>query len=119
MRFDSSFPEVPNVLLPFFRPCILIFDSLATGSRARVAATLRDYLQCEYDAKVKGDRRFDKDSVKGCCPRVPQQPNFSDCGIFVLQYCESFFEVSYDAIRGTQIGIPLEALGGSLPVGWA
>ena len=82
-----------------------------------MAATLRDYLQCEYDAKVvnifnififkytyliylcifkvKGDRKFDKDTVKGCCPRVPQQPNFSDCGIFVLQYCESFFEVSH------------------------
>ncbi len=77
-----------------FRPCILIFDSLSNGSsRARVAATLRDYLQCEYNAKVGGDRKFDRDTMKGCCPRVPQQPNFSDCGIFVLQYVESFFKV--------------------------
>ena len=60
-----------------------------------MAATLRDYLQCEYNAKVKGGRKFDKDTMKGCCPKVPQQPNFSDCGIFVLQYCESFFEVSH------------------------
>ena len=60
-----------------------------------MAATLRDYLQCEYNAKVKGGRKFDKDTVKGSCPKVPQQPNFSDCGIFVLQYCESFFEVSH------------------------
>lgn len=24
-------------------------------------------------------------------PKVPQQPNFKDCGIFMLQYVESFF----------------------------
>merc|ERR1712029_951137 len=32
------------------------------------------------------------DTMRGCCPKVPQQPNFSDCGIFLLQYIESFFE---------------------------
>ena len=85
------------------RPCILIFDSLATGSRSRVVATLRDYLQCEYDSKVKGDRKFDKDTIKGCSPRVPQQPNFSDCGIFVLQYCESFFKVTLTVQRHTLV----------------
>ena len=77
-----------------FRPCILVFDSLSTGSRARVVATLREYLQCEYDSKVKGGHKFDRDNMKGSGPKVPQQPNFSDCGIFVLQYVESFFEVS-------------------------
>ena len=86
------------------RPCILIFDSLATGSRSRVVATLRDYLQCEYDSKVKGDRKFDKDTIKGCSPRVPQQPNFSDCGIFVLQYCESFFKVTLAVKRRAYTG---------------
>ena len=74
-----------------FRPCILIFDSLQTGSRARVAATLREYLKCEYKAKMNEDRDFDKDTMKGCCPKVPQQPNFSDCGLFMLQYVESLF----------------------------
>ena len=75
-----------------FRPCILIFDSLQTGLRSRVVATLREYLQCEYKNKVKEDRVFDKDTMKGACPKVPQQPNFSDCGLFALQYVESFFK---------------------------
>ena len=30
--------------------------------------------------------------MKGCCPKVPQQPNFSDCGLFLLQYVESLFK---------------------------
>lgn len=31
--------------------------------------------------------------MKGSSPRVPQQDNFSDCGVYILQYVESFFEV--------------------------
>jgi len=34
--------------------------------------------------------------MKGHCPKVPQQPNFSDCGLYLLQYTESFFK---DPIR--------------------
>ena len=68
--------EEENKHVPIKQPCILIFDSLNTGSRARVVATLRDYIMCEYKAK-KGeemdDRVFDKDTVKGNCPKVPQQ----------------------------------------------
>ena len=76
----------------YFRPCILIFDSMQTGSRARVAATLREYLKCEYKHKMNEDRDFNKENMKGCCPKVPQQPNFSDCGLFLLQYVESLFK---------------------------
>ncbi|KAJ8674883.1 hypothetical protein QAD02_010669 [Eretmocerus hayati] len=73
-------------------PCILIFDSLAGASRARVVATLRDYLSCEYVAKMGKEKIFSKDTIKGHCPKVPQQSNFTDCGLYVLQYVESFFE---------------------------
>jgi hypothetical protein len=31
--------------------------------------------------------------MAGCCPTVPQQPNLTDCGLFVLQFIESFFAV--------------------------
>ena len=70
----------------------MIFDSLQTGLRSRVVATLREYLKCEYKTKLDKDREFDKDNFKGFCPKVPQQPNFSDCGLFALQYAESFFK---------------------------
>ena len=75
------------------QPCILIFDSLQTKSRAKVAATLREYLKCEYKSKI-GDkeRNFTVENLPGCCPKVPQQDNSSDCGVYLLQYIESFFE---------------------------
>ncbi|XP_012346759.1 uncharacterized protein LOC100866704 isoform X3 [Apis florea] len=73
-------------------PCILIFDSLAGASRARVVATLRDYLSCEYVAKMGCEKVFSKDTIKGASLKVPQQSNFTDCGLYVLQYVESFFK---------------------------
>ncbi|XP_011307387.1 uncharacterized protein [Fopius arisanus] len=72
-------------------PCILIFDSLAGPGRARVVATLRDYLSCEYQAKMGKEKIFSRDTIKGACPKVPQQSNFTDCGLYVLQYVEAFF----------------------------
>ena len=55
------------------------------------------YLQVEWDVKkteVEGPRTFDKDSIRGANPKCPQQTNYSDCGVYILQYVESFFEVS-------------------------
>ncbi|XP_018569684.1 uncharacterized protein LOC108909755 isoform X2 [Anoplophora glabripennis] len=73
------------------QPCILIFDSLAGASRSRVVATLRDYLTCEYKAKLNKERIYNKDVIKGASPKVPQQNNFTDCGLYLLQYVEQFF----------------------------
>jgi len=77
------------------RPCILIFDSLKGGSKARTCQTLRDYLGCEWRAKMEPageeERAFDNSCMPGSQPTVQQQPNFSDCGIYLLQYIESFF----------------------------
>ncbi|BFF98975.1 uncharacterized protein DMAD_06991 [Drosophila madeirensis] len=81
--------EVPAVK----QPLILIFDSLAGASRSRVVATLRDYLTCEYRIK-KPDAQahvFNKDNMPGHCVKVPQQNNFTDCGLYLLQYVEQFF----------------------------
>ena len=72
----------------------MIFDSLAGASRSRVVATLRDYLSCEHVAKLGVEKTFSKDTIKGACPKVPQQSNFTDCGLYVLQYVESFFKAS-------------------------
>lgn len=77
----------------------MIFDSLAGASRARVVATLRDYLSCEYVAKLGIEKTFSKDTIKGACPKVPQQSNFTDCGLYVLQYVESFFKVRVHNIK--------------------
>ncbi|GAB1602779.1 sentrin-specific protease 6-like isoform X4 [Argonauta hians] len=80
-------------LYGFKQPCILIFDSLAGPSRTNVVKTLREYLQVEWDTRKKTPKRmFDKDFIKGGVPKVPQQNNYSDCGVYVLQYVESFFK---------------------------
>jgi len=54
------------------------------------------YLQIEWDLKkapTEGPRSFDKPTMKGATPGCPQQSNSSDCGVYVLQYIESFFQV--------------------------
>ncbi|XP_030371902.1 uncharacterized protein LOC115622167 isoform X3 [Scaptodrosophila lebanonensis] len=89
-RVNAGGGDVPAVK----QPLILIFDSLAGASRSRVVATLRDYLTCEYKVK-KPDaphRVFNKDNMPGHCVKVPQQNNFTDCGLYLLQYVEQFFK---------------------------
>lgn len=88
--------EEPPKLTPVGvrQPCILIFDSLAGGNKARTCQTLRDYLSCEWKERMSehDSRLFNKLNMPGCSPKVQQQPNFSDCGIYLLQYVESFFK---------------------------
>ncbi|KAK9531933.1 hypothetical protein VZT92_011323 [Zoarces viviparus] len=74
------------------QPCILIMDSLRGPARSTVVKTLREYLEVEWEVRKESQRSFGKDLMKGSSPRVPQQDNFSDCGVYVLQYVESFFE---------------------------
>ncbi|XP_077409027.1 sentrin-specific protease 6 [Vanacampus margaritifer] len=74
------------------QPCILIMDSLRGPTRSTVVKTLREYLEVEWEVRKGSQRTFGKDVMKGSSPRVPQQDNFSDCGVYILQYVESFFE---------------------------
>ncbi|BES92990.1 Ulp1 protease family, C-terminal catalytic domain [Nesidiocoris tenuis] len=80
---------------PIKQPCILIFDSLIGGSRAKVCATLREFMQIEYNVKhraTKGRRDFTADSFRASVVKVPQQTNFTDCGLYLLQFAETFFQ---------------------------
>ncbi|XP_074541521.1 sentrin-specific protease 6 isoform X2 [Halichoeres trimaculatus] len=77
---------------PCQQPCILIMDSLRGPARSTVVKTLKEYLEVEWEVRKGTVRSFGKDIMKGSSPRVPQQDNFSDCGVYILQYVESFFE---------------------------
>ena len=62
------------------------------------------YLQEEWNAKKlekEGVRSFSRDTMPGACPECPQQSNFSDCGIYILQYVESLFSVSPLSLLGS------------------
>ncbi|KAI1895794.1 hypothetical protein AGOR_G00110440 [Albula goreensis] len=74
------------------QPCILIMDSLRGPGRSTVVKTLREYLEVEWEVRKGTRRSFGKEVMRGSSPRVPQQDNFSDCGVYVLQYVESFFQ---------------------------
>ncbi|XP_029341357.1 sentrin-specific protease 7-like [Acyrthosiphon pisum] len=70
------------------RPCILIFDSYSRGIlNAMITATLREWLQHEYCKKYNGEQK-DFQFMKACSVKVPQQPNKTDCGLFVMHYFE-------------------------------
>ncbi|KAI4883783.1 hypothetical protein NFI96_012392 [Prochilodus magdalenae] len=74
------------------RPCILIMDSLKLSYHKRIFALLREYLQVEWEVR-KGTRRvFNDDNIRGSPCRVPLQDNSSDCGLYLLQYVESFLQ---------------------------
>ncbi|XP_060947120.1 sentrin-specific protease 6 isoform X2 [Limanda limanda] len=74
------------------QPCILIMDSLRGPARSTVVKTLREYLEVEWEVRKGTQRSFGKEVMRGSSPRVPQQDNFSDCGVYILQYVESFFQ---------------------------
>lgn len=82
--------EIP-VIIKRQLPFILIFDSIHGQSRSNVANNLRDYLTCEYQAKVSHHVVINKDHIKAFCPEVPRQNNLTDCGLYLLQYVEQFF----------------------------
>ncbi|XP_050066575.1 sentrin-specific protease 6-like [Aphis gossypii] len=75
-------------------PCILILDSLSGGvRRARITATLCDWLKQEYIAKYNGKiKDFSPQAIKGALIKLPQQPNYTDCGLFVIHFFKRFFE---------------------------
>ncbi|XP_050538453.1 uncharacterized protein LOC126903921 isoform X2 [Daktulosphaira vitifoliae] len=93
--YEEDVEELKKMDRPLIKqPCILIFDSLYGGThRAKIVATLREYLAEEYQAKHNGARRvFPKSILKGAAVKVPQQTNYFDCGLFVLHFFEKFFE---------------------------
>lgn len=76
------------------RAYILILDSLRGGlcGRSRIMTTLREYLTEEWKAKKRTQLSFCSSNMHGYTPRTPQQGNYSDCGVYLLQYVESFLE---------------------------
>ncbi len=51
------------------------------------------YLQVEWQKKRGGYRDFSGDHMVGSHCTVPLQDNSSDCGLYLLQYAESFLQV--------------------------
>ncbi|XP_076841297.1 sentrin-specific protease 7b [Brachyhypopomus gauderio] len=74
------------------RPCILIMDSLKLSYHYGIYTLLREYLQVEWEVRRGTPRAFSDDVIKGSHCKVPLQDNSSDCGLYLLQYVESFLQ---------------------------
>ncbi|XP_035687035.1 sentrin-specific protease 6-like isoform X1 [Branchiostoma floridae] len=92
---DQSASAMSDQSLPTMsirrRPCILLFDSLRGPRRAHVMKNLKEYLTVEWEVRKKDQPKREFNNMKGANPKVPQQTNYSDCGVFLLQYVETFF----------------------------
>ncbi|GAD96850.1 Ulp1 protease, putative [Paecilomyces variotii No. 5] len=72
------------------QPVIITFDSLDLP-RSPTVRCLREYLYEEGKSKRGID--VDVKAIKGMTAReIPLQPNFSDCGLYLLAYMEKFIQ---------------------------
>ncbi|KAL4952152.1 hypothetical protein BDW69DRAFT_168418 [Aspergillus filifer] len=72
------------------QPIVITFDSLNQGRSSTISA-LREYLFAE--AKSKRGIEINKTLIKGMTAKeIPEQPNFSDCGLYLLAYVEKFVQ---------------------------
>ncbi|XP_065831736.1 sentrin-specific protease 7-like [Oscarella lobularis] len=75
------------------RPCLLHFDSMYTSGRFTLSQSIRMYLTKEWELRSgRTPVKFTPKNLPLSSPKVPQQPNSCDCGIFLCQFVESFFK---------------------------
>ncbi|GAA6110080.1 sentrin-specific protease 7b [Tachysurus ichikawai] len=67
-------------------------DSLKLSHHYRIYTLLQEYLQVEWEVRRGTPRLFNKDNIKASHCKVPLQDNSSDCGLYLLQYVESFLQ---------------------------
>lgn len=70
-----------------------MFDSLGSKNEEINLKLLAQFLSAEYKNKKNVDRDFSYLLQNTIYCQVPQQKNLIDCGIFLLQFAESFCEV--------------------------
>ncbi len=98
---------------------IITFDSLGGAHRA-VLSRLTRWLHCEAKDK-KGvtftmpDAQYREARVRGVprgipqltAAQVPQQPNFSDCGLFLIHYAKQLLENQAEILQFIEV-LPLK-----------
>jgi len=77
------------------RPQVIVFDSLVDpfdDKHENIRDNLAEYLWLEHEEKRKNKNFFfEKSSLEVVTPKsLPQQKNYLDCGVFLLQFAELF-----------------------------
>lgn len=70
--------------------CILILDSLGSSRDSKIASSIRQMMSEEAKKRDREVVDFDASNLTVYHPRVPQQPNYTDCGLYLLHYVEKF-----------------------------
>ncbi|KAH8702132.1 hypothetical protein BGW36DRAFT_289987 [Talaromyces proteolyticus] len=87
---EGKNPKRKGPSLSVDQPTIVTFDSLGL-SRQPAIKVLRTYLIEE--AVSKRSLNLDPKDIKGMTAKeIPLQPNFSDCGLYLLAYLEKFVQ---------------------------
>ncbi|MCJ1330781.1 hypothetical protein MMC10_007468 [Thelotrema lepadinum] len=85
-RRKSSHP--PKTIDPDL-PAIITLDSLGFSHPPAIKA-LKQYL-CEEASEKRGGMAIEPNQIKGMTAKgIPQQSNFSDCGLYLLGYMDKF-----------------------------
>jgi Ulp1 family protease len=80
----------PGPKYEVWQPTVITFDSLNL-SRSPTITVLRNYLREE--AQSKRGLEIDTTLIKGMkAQEIPLQPNYSDCGLYLLAYVEKFVQ---------------------------
>jgi sentrin-specific protease 7 len=77
------------------KPCIIFLDSAKYHNSPAIFKNIRKYLQFTWDdtlGKEFGSRVFDASTIPGFSPKVPQQINNCDCGVYLLHFVELFID---------------------------
>ena len=95
-RKRKSIPPIRTI--DSTQPAIITFDSLGAPHPPTIRI-LKSYLREEGLAKRNG-MEFDESRLKGTTAKqLPQQDNFSDCGLFLLGYMDKFLDNPKDFIE--------------------
>uniref|UniRef100_A0A3P8YTS1 Ubiquitin-like protease family profile domain-containing protein n=1 Tax=Esox lucius TaxID=8010 RepID=A0A3P8YTS1_ESOLU len=70
----------------------LIPESTSMENQDKLTHLCVRYLQSEWDLRRGSVREFSPEQLKGSHCLVPLQDNSSDCGLYLLQYVESFLQ---------------------------
>ena len=86
-------------------PCLVLLDSMG-GRKSKVFRAIRAFLKDEWMHRRPAtilERDFSATGLPGCNPKVPNQTNSCDCGVFVLQYAEEFLKEPFKDVRKQQL----------------
>ena len=91
--------------VPSDKPFILYMDSLDSACVEDTIIAIREYMELEFiekkvpqhqqkffnDAAYKW-KKFEYEKLPFYKPKTPKQKNFYDCGLFVLEFAETFLK---------------------------